>query len=665
VKGILEAVTLAILSTILIWVTEFNQRETAFYALQSGGQLSLILIIVDIFIITQLLQLFAHSDKSRLSAFSVLTGTGYFIYAATDTACYIFGYHENYQALFVCGGLYVLGFSVAAAGALRRALFPETAQQQLVYKEAERSRNRGDSRRFWHILGHTAFLLLFPAAAMLVTGGNLNVLFVFAVTIGLFLLTLKYINQSESYEKQLSKQRNVNAQLEKRVEEQHTELTMLHNRDTVTKLYNRHYFTACLDKTIRLLRNNESVAVIQFDIDRFKTINDNYGHDFGDRVIIEIAQRLLGWNNPGAVLARLGGDEFAILIQGLYSRYELGEFCKQIIDLCSAPIFIDSRVLYLTISIGVSLYPCDAADSVTLLKNSDISMYKAKAEGYNKHVFYTSAFNENIRKKNEIEALLRKADLERDFELVYQPQFDLPDKRLIGAEALLRWRSAEHGYIPPSIFVPVAEEINYIGRIGAWVLAKAVGQIIRWNTDYGLDLKMGVNISPKQLSEKHFFSTLKALIAESGVNAAWLDAEITENIMIEEKTKVTPIFNLFRELKITVSIDDFGSGYSSLGYLSKFHFDRIKIDKSLIDNLLSPDGSGVEIVKAILNMADAVGKLTIAESVEKQGQLQILEELGCRQVQGYLLGRPVPAAEFEKLHIESAVGKQHRNGRSG
>ncbi len=359
------------------------------------------------------------------------------------------------------------------------------------------------------------------------------------------------------------------------------------------------------------------------------------------------------WNKCGAVLARLGGDEFIILLGGSPSCYILGEYCKQIINMCSEPIHIENHTLYLTISIGIASCPGDSGDSISLMKNADIAMYKAKAEGYNKYVFYNSSFKDNISRKNEIEALLRNADLQTEFELVYQPQFTLPDKKLIGAEALIRWKSPEHGYIPPSIFVPIAEEINYISRIGKWVLYKAVDQIIKWNTEYSLQLKMGINISPKQLSEDDFFLTLKELITTSQFDTSWIDAEITENLMIEDNAKVKPIFDLFKELDISVSIDDFGSGYSSLGYLNKYHFDRIKIDKSLIDNLTAPGGSGIEVVKAIITMSEAVGKTMIAEGVETQEQLQILSALGCRQVQGYLFGKPVSAKEFVKKFIET------------
>jgi diguanylate cyclase (GGDEF)-like protein len=641
-KSIFEAVTVALISVVSIWFIEFDGEHTAFFALGSSGLLTLILVFIDVYMLVQLVLLLFAVEKKSLPPSLLLFGAGVFVYALTDLICYLCGYNGVYNALFTLGGFYVASFSIAAAGAIQHVLFQKTPVR-IAYHNLRTKR---------HLEYRWLSLAVFPITVMLKRGFLVADLFIFGFIFGLFLIALYFINQSGQMEELYRAEKETAARTTRRLEELQTELSTLQSCDAATKLYNRRYFTACVDKAVRLLSHNEIVAVLQFDVDRFKTINGTYGHVYGDKVIAEIAGRLQNWNRCGAVLCRLGGDEFAVMLRGLYSRYDIGEFCKQILSVCNAPIFLDTQVLYLTVSAGISLCPNDAGDSITLLKNSDISMHKAKAEGYNKYVFYTPAFKENIHRNNEIEALLRKADPDKDFELVFQPQFDLPDRRLLGAEALLRWKSTEHGYIPPSVFVPVAEEINLIGRIGAWVLAKAIEQIIRWNKAYGLEMKMGVNISPKQLSEKSFFATMKSLIGESGVNPAWLDAEITENLMIEEKMKVKPIFTLFEELGISVSIDDFGSGYSSLGYLNKFHFDRIKIDKSLIDNLLVPGGSGVEIVRAIVNMAEAVGKLTIAEGVERPEQLKILEELGCRQVQGYLFGKPVSADEFCEKYIK-------------
>ncbi len=278
-------------------------------------------------------------------------------------------------------------------------------------------------------------------------------------------------------------------------------------------------------------------------------------------------------------------------------------------------------------------------------------MYRAKSQGYNKYQFYDPFFNRQLDKNNEIERLLRKAQIDKDFDLFYQPQFSLPDKKLIGAEALIRWKSTEHGYILPSEFIPIAEEIDYISEIGKWVMTEAIRQGGKWNREHGLQLEIGFNISVKQLGEESFAATLESLASAEGFNADWIDAEITESFMISDKHKVRTVFEMFNRLGISVSIDDFGSGYSSYGYLNELPFDRIKIDKSIIDKISPDNYSANQVLKAIINMAKAVGVKTIAEGVETKKQLDILMELGCDQVQGFLFGRPVPPDIFERRFI--------------
>lgn len=641
IKGIIESLTIGVLSILIIWIVFFNKDDLAISFLTSDGFISAASIFIDIFIFIEFLIWFFSDSRKKIPVYILLVSIGIFLYATVDLIYYYIAYKNLYMPNSITDLLYIVSIMVIAAGALWKRL-PGSSIDDLKVITEDRSKSK------W------AYLLAFPAFSIAAEGFNIIDLLIITVIICLYHASIKYIQLANENERLLENEFSINAKLEKRIEEQLLELSALANQDTITKLYNRRYFSVCLVETIELLQQDEILAVLQFDVDRFKTINDSYGHDVGDKVIIELSKRLLEWNTSNSVISRLGGDEFAILLHGFISTQQLEEYCSQIVELCSAPIFIDNQVLYITISIGVSVCPKDARDSVSLLKNSDIAMYRAKAEGFNRFVFFSPSFKENLRRKNEIEALLRKADMESDFELVFQPQFELPDKLLIGAEALLRWKNPEHGYIPPSIFIPVAEEIDYISRIGKWVLKKAIEQIVAWNKGYLLNLKMGVNISPKQLVENDFFITLKTIIASNKVNTAWLDAEITENLMIEEKSKVKAIFNLFRELNISVSIDDFGSGYSSLGYLNKYHYDRIKIDKSLIDNLLLPGGSGIEVVKAIISMAKAVGKTTIAEGVETLEQLNILTDLGCSQVQGYLLGKPVPADIFEKKYFKPA-----------
>ena len=304
-------------------------------------------------------------------------------------------------------------------------------------------------------------------------------------------------------------------------------------------------------------------------------------------------------------------------------------------------------------SVGIALASADVCDGKTLLQNADIAMYRAKSQGYNKYLVYDPIMSQDYKKAFEIEVLLKQTDAEKDFELFYQPQYALPGKELIGAEALIRWNNSEYGYIPPNVFIPIAEQIDYIFSIGKWVMRETIRQSIAWNTLYGLPLKIGFNISPKQFKEEGFVSLIKTLVRDSGVKPEWIDAEITESIMLSEGDNIDNAFSALHELGIAVSIDDFGSGYSALGYLNKYPFDRIKIDKSLVDNISQRCVSGANVVRAAINMAHASGIQTIAEGVETQDQLDVLIELGCDQVQGYLLGRPVPADVFEHMYIKS------------
>jgi predicted signal transduction protein with EAL and GGDEF domain len=358
---------------------------------------------------------------------------------------------------------------------------------------------------------------------------------------------------------------------------------------------------------------------------------------------------MIEWNNCGATVARLGGDEFAFMFVGNYTQKDIEQYCAQIIDICSKPINIKGHRFCMTISVGISLASENACDGKTLMKNADIAMYSAKSQGYNKYQLYNPIMDQDFKQNVKIEALLKQADVENDFKLYYQPQYSLPDLKLIGAEALIRWENREYGFIPPNVFIPIAEEIDNILQIGKWVMKETIRQSKIWNSQYPLQLKVGFNISPKQFEDIGFIKLLETLISAGDLDPHCIDAEITESVMIKDGENVNNIFGMFEKLGISVSIDDFGSRYSALSYLNKYPFNRIKIDKTLIEGI-SP--SSASIVKAAIDMAHAAGIEALAEGVETNEQLEILKGLGCDQVQGYLLGRPVPAEIFEQRFIE-------------
>jgi diguanylate cyclase (GGDEF)-like protein len=391
------------------------------------------------------------------------------------------------------------------------------------------------------------------------------------------------------------------------------------------------------------------------DMDRFKTINDTFGHDVGDMVLIDLSNRIIEWNDHGATIARLGGDEFALMITGKYTQKDIEVLCKELIDLYNKPVSIGEKTLNVTTSVGIALIATDDCDGKTLMQNAEIAMYRAKSRGYNRYQVYDPLMSQDLKRALEIETLLRQADAEKDFLLYYQPQYSLPEMELIGAEALIRWNNPEHGFIPPNVFIPIAEQIDCIFKIGEWVTREAIRQAKKWNEQSDRPLKVGFNVSPKQFHTANYMKLIRTLVTESNVNPSWLDAEITESVMIENKAAISDALSVFQELGITVSIDDFGSGYSALGNLNIYQFDRIKMDKSLIDNVSLKSMNGVSIVRAAINMAHASGIKTIAEGVETQEQLNILINLDCDQVQGYFLGRPVPAAIFEERYMKQGI----------
>lgn len=636
---LLDIVVMFILGFLLIWFVFLQKSSDWIQYLNMDGPVSIVCMVMDyLLILGAFIFFFSRRQRSRKPSVFSVGAVGLLSFALVDLYYYVLYYRGTYIQDSITDTMYtaaLLGFALSV-------LWNVTTRRTEEEREALAT---GGSGIRWYVL------LLFPAATFLAAGFSLDALLLFVLVIVLYIAASRQVHFSMRSADLLRREKELNNLLEQKVNEQFRELTILANQDTVTSLYNRRYFLNTLEQTLTELEQCETAALVLIDLDRFKNINDNFGHDVGDNVLIELSRRLVKWNKHGSVIARLGGDEFAILAwSSTNKREDLEKACREVVDVCSKPIRLSGRTLYVTISIGVAIYPLDAQDAISLLKNADISMYRAKDTGYNQIVFYDSLFDDTLAKKHKIELLLRQANMDRDFALYFQPQFSIPDRRLLGAEALLRWEAPGEGFIPPGEFIPVAEEIDYIHKISKWVKDQAICQIAGWNRQYGLNIQVGINLSPKELIREDFSSAFKSVIAKYHADPTWIDAEITENVMLDSE-RVMHVFELFNNLGITISIDDFGSGYSSWGYLTRFPFDRIKIDRALVENLSYGNANSIQVVKAIISMAKAVGKKTIAEGVEKYEQLDILTSLHCDQVQGYLLGRPVPANVFEERFI--------------
>lgn len=559
---------------------------------------------------------------------------------------YLYGFYHSNSPVDV---IYILALLIIALGSEFRGNFDPSRLDRTDY----------DTYTHKYTYQKGLALCLFPVITIAVKGFVLTELFMYALILSFYLICTFYIRMAITNETLLKREKELNRTLEEKVELRTSELIkknetldIISNQDTVTKLYNRRYFGRALQEKFNNLKPHENIALLFIDLDRFKTINDTYGHLVGDEVLVEISRRLKLWNKEGSILARLGGDEFVLAICGQFGYRQVELIAERIIRSCTEKIEIDEYVFHVTMSVGISIYPTDALNINALMTNADIAMYQAKAKGFNQYISFNSMLEESNRRKNEIEMLLRKADFDKEFELYYQPQIDLSDFRMIGMEALIRWKTPDGFEIPPADFIPIAEEIDYIMPIGEWVMDKAIRQIVQWNTAYHTQYKMGINVSPKQLDNKNFIRALKDTLQDNRMNPGWLDVEITENIAMVGKYRLTQVATMFNEMGISISIDDFGTGYSSLSYLKYFPFDRIKIAKPLID-AISEHSYDLQIVKAIILLAKSIGIKTIAEGVETQNQLNILTMLGCEEVQGFYYSTPVPASEFEQRFLKA------------
>jgi diguanylate cyclase (GGDEF)-like protein len=419
--------------------------------------------------------------------------------------------------------------------------------------------------------------------------------------------------------------------------------------DSLTGLPNRVLFKDRLELAIsHAKRNQEMFAVMFIDLDRFKNINDTLGHTVGDLLIKAVASRLKQVIQKDDTISRMGGDEFTLIFVDVKDEKYLVKIAEKIMKVFSEPLIINDHELFITASVGISVYPNDGEDAEILIKNADMAMYRAKEHGKNNYQFFTNGMNEKALKKLEIEKNLRKALEKNEFLLHYQPQIDFVKNRIVACEALIRWNNGTNGLVPPGDFIPLAEETGLIIPIGEWVLKTACLQLKKWHNEGHNELRMAVNISAQQFEQKDLAEIVEKILLETQVDPRYLELELTESAIMKSIERAAEIMQRLKSKGIRISIDDFGTGFSSLGYLQKFSADILKIDRSFIKNI--PDCANDEaIVTAIINMAHLLGLSVIAEGVEREEQLNFLKSRSCDAIQGYLISKPVPHSEFKQL----------------
>jgi diguanylate cyclase (GGDEF)-like protein/PAS domain S-box-containing protein len=419
--------------------------------------------------------------------------------------------------------------------------------------------------------------------------------------------------------------------------------------DVLTGLPNRSLFLDRLNQYIhKAHRNKTKIAVLFIDMDRFKEINDSLGHTFGDKAIQEVARRIENQIRDTDTLARFGGDEFILICNAIDDPIFTVTVVEKIMQSMSAPIIIDGHSIYVTLSIGISVYPDDAQIADDLLKNADAAMYKAKNDGRNTYSFYTEDMTEKAFARIKLEARLRKAIENENFMLYFQPQFNAKTNMIIGMETLVRWKDGMNGFVPPNNFIPIAEETGLIIPLGNWVMRKGMEQMVKWHADGLRPGKLAINFSMVQLQKRDFISILAKLLKETKCKSEWLEVEITESQVMKNPEETILTLQRISEIGIKISIDDFGTGYSSLSYLKRLPINTLKIDRSFIRDI-PKDEEDVAITKAIIALAESLNLEVIAEGVESTAQKDFLVKNSCNHVQGYLYAKPMPADEMEEL----------------
>lgn len=643
----IDIFTFTAIGMVLVWAFIFSKT-----GLQFTFDFNYILIIVYVFfdfLIMVEIGLICFSKSFKNINFSLsLILVSFAVFVLADFYYAYLSLMESYKANTIIDFVYIISIVLFSFASVHESLHPSVPKALSKDQLSENLRKPKKTGLLVVLLFFLFYLLDFFSFITLMLAVFIFVLY--------WVLTTN-IRANMLDRLLLKTEKEMNEHLEKKIQERTKELSFtnqhleeISNRDALTGLYNRRYLINYLD-VLTSSEETKPFALLYIDTNRFKPINDSYGHEIGDKVLFSLGMRLLEYCTAKCTAFRIGGDEFAVILRDFNDVTEVSAIAEKILEKLQLPISLPPYSFTLSASIGIALYPRDAKKKDVLLRYADIAMYEVKSSDHkNDYLFFDKVFTEKINKRHELEFLLQNADYDKEFKLYYQPQYSTENQTLVGMEALIRWIHPQRGFIPPSDFIPIAEENGLIIDIGEWVIDNAFAQIKKWNQSFDEKFRMSINISPIQIKNTGFLEWFVKKIEKENMNPEWIDLEITESVAMISTTSIEKIFDLLNDIGVNISIDDFGTGYSSLSYIRKYKIDRLKIAKELIDNI-DHDENALLIVQAIIMMAKGMQLKTISEGVEDTSQLAILNGLGCDEIQGYIFGKPVPSDEFEKQHF--------------
>jgi diguanylate cyclase (GGDEF)-like protein len=416
--------------------------------------------------------------------------------------------------------------------------------------------------------------------------------------------------------------------------------------DTLTGLPNRMMVTEALGEAMRYADQwRTRCAFLMIDLDRFKAVNDTLGHLVGDQLLARVSERLKSIMTDNELVGRLGGDEFAIVIRDATDHNRVSRVAEAAIELLSRPYEVDHHTLYIGASVGSALGPRDGSTVETLMRNADLALYRSKEEGGGVHHGYEPSLHQEAEERRKLEFSLRRALEKGEMMLNFQPVVDAKDESIVSFEALLRWNSEEHGMVSPAKFIPLAEDTRLIVPIGEWVLREACREAVNWPNG----VKVAVNVSGEQLLDRGFIASVVGALSSSGLPPQRLEIEVTESIFVRDASTARSALEQIMALGCGIALDDFGTGYSSLAYIRNLRFSTIKVDRSFVQGAAMGNAESLAIIRAVVAMAESLEMSTTAEGVETEHQLDVIRQLGCRKIQGYYYGRPMPALEASNL----------------
>ncbi len=635
IQALLDALIVSICVTVLLWLFVFEQSNEKILVILSDP-VSMVSMILDV-IIYAWINVWAFSTRTiKPPLYIRLLVTGGLIFAITDFIYYYFYFYSIYEPNSWIDGSYVLAFSFMAISVLAK-------ERSKPVPSPVASPNKARYK-----MGFEIFILLAPIVVFLFKRSQLQYFILLIVSLLIYYVLINYTQKNIFKEKLLEIEKRNVSELEKKVEKRTDEIFRILNTDFLTGLNSRRYFELKLLEEISNIKTDEQVALLYIDQNKSKAIKYLYGKDTAENLLKKLAEAI---NQVSVVhkgiLAAYGDDVFVIMLTGHGVYDDAGRLAEEIISRCNDLFFVDNHAIRVTLNIGISCYPRDTFSNNDLIKNADIAMIQARTKGFNQIQVYNEKIGNLTHSRHRIEMQLKKVVFDKEFQLYYQPQVYCQNGTLCGFEALIRWYEGGKAFISPLDFIPIAEEIGLIVPLGYWIMETAAKQYAAWKKETGIDYRISVNVSSKQLIEVDFIQRLHDILDKYNIAPEMFELEITESYQIENSINILETLHGIKKLGVSIAIDDFGTGYSSLYYLKNIPTDRIKIAKELIDNIEN-DVYSNSIIQMAISVAKVKGIKIIAEGVETKEQLDCLRELGCDEIQGYYFSKPIPADEIEK-----------------